>query len=215
MSLQLMANLVTRGSPAVVPITVDQYERMMELGILTEGTPIELLDGMLLYKDRRDGPDTLMTQGPRHLLAIKILARLLESLLSADIFHVQQQGPVICNEQNAPEPDICILKGTPDDFASELPRATDVLLAIEVSQTSLSLDQHEKAELYGRSGIPAYWIVNLVEDTVIVHDELLASIQGYRRRSVFPRGTTVSFELPGIDVIEIPVDDLLPEQSAL
>lgn len=214
MSMRLMAHMVSHGSPAVVPITADQYERMMALGILDEGAPIELIDGMLLFKDRRDAPAPPMTQGPRHLLAIKILAKLLENLLPSNRFHVQQQGPVVCNESNVPEPDVCILKGLPDRYGDRLPGAADVVLAIEVSQTSLDIDQYDKAELYNRSGVPSYWIINLADDTVIVHAEPRVSARTYGQQTVVPRGGVVALDLPGSDPVEISVDDLLPGRFA-
>ncbi len=212
MSLQLMAHLVENGSPAVVPITVDQYMKMTALGIFREGAPIELIDGMLLFKDRRDGPTTAMTQGPRHLLTIKLLAQLLEQLLTSDQFHVQQQGPVICNGDSAPEPDLCILNGGPSDYFDALPTAADVALAVEVSQTSLSLDQYDKADLYGQSGIPIYWIVNLADDTLIVRTEPKSPAKGYAKCEVFRRGMTVDLRLSDGESWTLAIDDLLPHR---
>lgn len=205
-----MAHLVENGSPAVVPITVDQYMRMTALGIFREGAPIELIDGMLLFKDRRDGPTTAMTQGPRHLLAIKLLAQLLEQLLSAGEHHVQQQGPIICSGESAPEPDLCILKGQPNDYFDALPTARDVELAVEVSQTSLSLDQYDKADLYGRSGIPIYWIVNLADDTLIVRSQPQSPEKGYARCEVFRRGMMVELRFSDGKSWRLAIDDLLP-----
>ncbi len=210
MSLQLMAHLVENGTPAVVPITVDQYMKMTALGIFREGAPIELIDGMLLFKDRRDGPTTAMTQGPRHLLAIKLLAQLLEQLLTADAHHVQQQGPIICSNESAPEPDLCILKGHPNDYFDALPTASDVELAVEISQTSLSLDQYDKADLYGQSGIPVYWIVNLADDTLIVRSQPKSPAKGYAKCEVFRRGMTVGLRLSDGESWMLSIDDLLP-----
>ncbi|MBI1348596.1 hypothetical protein GC163_20165 [bacterium] len=213
MSLQLMSHLVQHGTPVVVPITVEQYLKMMSAGILREGMPIELIDGILLYKDRRDEPTKAMTQGPRHLLTIKLLAQLLEQLISTERYHVQQQGPVICNDDSAPEPDICILNGQPTDYAEGLPKATDVGLIIEVAQSSLSLDQNDKADLYGASGIPVYWIINLVDDSLMVHTEPNCPNAGYAQCHVYRRGMTAELKLPEGESLSLAVDDLLPQRD--
>jgi len=212
MSLRLMEHLVVRGSPAVVPITVDQYLRMTSLGILREGAPIELIDGMLLFKDRRDGPTTAMTQGPRHLFTIKRLAQLLERLLPADKFHVQQQGPVICADDSAPEPDLCVLAGKAEDYEQELPTAAAALLAVEVAHTSLSLDQYQKCDLYGRSGIPVYWIVSLADDSVLVYSQPRSPQTGYDTRTTYHRGEPIDLMLPDTPTLTLSVDDILPSR---
>jgi Uma2 family endonuclease len=213
MSLRLMEHLVVRGSPAVVPITVDQYQRMTSLGILREGAPIELIDGMLLFKDRRDGPTTAMTQGPRHLFTIKRISQLLERLLPADRYHIQQQGPVICAEDSAPEPDLCVLAGKAEVYEQQLPTAAAALLAIEVAHTSLSWDQSDKCDLYGRSAIPEYWIVSLADDSVIVNQRPKTPQSGYFTRIVYQRGESINLTLPGIPLLTISVDDILPSRN--
>jgi Uma2 family endonuclease len=212
MSLRLMEHLVVRGSPAVVPITADQYQRMTSLGILREGAPIELIDGMLLFKDRRDGPTTAMTQGPRHLFAIKRLAQLLERLLPPDRFHVQQQGPVVCADDSVPEPDLCVLKGRAEDYERRLPTAADAALAIEVAHTSLSLDRYDKRDLYGRSAIPVYWIVSLADDSVLVHVQPQSPQAGYGTHGVYHRGQSLELALPDLPTLTLAVDDILPNR---
>ena len=117
----------------------------------------ELIEGDLVEK---------MPQNQPHAITVRRVTRLMEAVFGFDF--VGTASPIFIDEGNAPEPDIFI---TRDPLSSYLenPAAQECLLAIEVSDTTLSYDKTTKAALYARAGVPEYWIVNLNARTLIVH----------------------------------------------
>ncbi len=146
----------------VVRFTVDEYHRLIELGILTEDDNLELLDGWLVRK---------MPENPPHDGTIMLLQRLLFALLPSH-WTVRIQS-AIETQDSEPEPDLAIVQNTPETYLTHHPRGNDISLVIEVADSSVDRDR-KKSRLYARAGIPVYWIVNL-EDRVL---EMYADPQG-------------------------------------
>ena len=138
----------------LAPLSVAQYERMIQDGILREGACIELICGSLIYKDRRDesGGDT--THGPRHLRSLNKLVALLSQWVASRSAFLQVQGPIVVSDTSEPEPDCCLVRGTPDDYANRVPQAADLLAVFEVAYSSLQSDRRTKQRLYASAGIP-------------------------------------------------------------
>lgn len=153
------------------PLNVDQYHQMIRDGILHDGDPIELIQGSLVYKDRRDNAGGIMTHGARHLLVLKRLTAILNRWVEGKTCHVQTQAPIIVSETSEPEPDCCLVCGTPEDYPDEVPHADDVLAVFEVAHSSLRSDRRTKQRLYARAGIPFYVILNLQDDVIEVLSE--------------------------------------------
>lgn len=139
------------------PITVGEYHRMIEAGILTENDRIELIEGDLVSMHPIGGP---------HASTVMKLTRALFRIVG-DGALVWSQNPVQLGDRSEPEPDVSLLKPRADDYA-EIPRADDVLLIIEVSDSTLRYDREVKRPLYARNGISETWIVNLIDREVEV-----------------------------------------------
>jgi Uma2 family endonuclease len=132
-------------------ITVTEYHRMGEVGILGERERVELIEGELV---------AMSPIGSNHHGTVN---KLNHSLVHAvgDRAIVSVQGPVRLDDFSEPEPDFALLKPRPDFYRNSHPGPADVLLLIEVADTSLNYDRAVKRALYARYAIPEFWIVNL------------------------------------------------------
>ena len=132
-------------------LTVDQYEQMVENGILPESNRFELINGKLVEK---------MTKGGKHSSSSGRSWRAINSLLPAG-WHVRIEQPVaIPSRRSEPEPDISVVRGTVDDYEDRHPGPEDVALVVEITRSSVRKDR-AMARIYGPGGIPVYWIVNI------------------------------------------------------
>jgi Uma2 family endonuclease len=141
-------------------LTVPEYHEMIRAGILTEDDPVELLDGWLVAK---------MMKKPPHCVATDLVRYALESILPKG-WRVRIQDAVTL-ATSEPEPDAVVVHGGPRDFVDHHPGPKDIALVVEVADISLKRDQKFKKRLYAQAGIPAYWIVNLVDRRVEVYSE--------------------------------------------
>lgn len=200
---------VARDSGAVLsPLTVQQYEKMIEIGILPEGAPIELVDGLLVRKDRRDAVSPSMTVGTRHSSAVKMLALLLPKLLDEHAFHVQSQQPVTLSGMDQPEPDVAVIRGMVSNFTSHHPGPADVVLVIEVADSSLTYDRTTRHRLYAVAGIPLYWIVDLRQNRIEVYERPNPQQERYESVVGYGMGNAVPFTI-GSQSLELNVGDVL------
>ena len=137
-------------------ITVDEYYRMAEVGLLAPETRVELIDGVII---------DMAPIGSRHAGTVTRLDRLLSRAVG-DRAIVRVQQPVRLSRSSEPQPDVSLLRPRRDDYAKAHPGAKDTLLAIEVSETTLRYDRDIKVPLYARHGIPEVWIVDLVGEQI-------------------------------------------------
>jgi Uma2 family endonuclease len=150
----------TRVLPARHRLDVEEYHRMAEAGVFGEDDRIELIDGDLIDM-------ALIGQG--HAGTVSRLTQALV-LACAGRAIVSPQNPVWLDQASEPQPDLALLRYRADFyFADAPPGPADVLLLIEVADTSLRFDQTVKAPLYARAGIPELWIVDLSRRVVHVH----------------------------------------------
>lgn len=175
--------------------TTDEYHRMTELDILGEDEHLELIRGEIVFM--------ASAIGSRHAACVNRLNQMfVANFAGKAIVHVQ--NPVRIGEHSEPEPDIALLKPRPDFYAEAHPGPEDVLLIVEVSDSSLEYDRETKLPLYASAGIREAWIVNLKEGCVEVYTN--PSEQGYDMLRKFRKGTTitpVSFPDVHISVDEI------------
>lgn len=197
------------AEPRIARLTVDQVQAMLEAGILAEGAPIELIDGVLVYKDRSDHGEDPTTIGKKHNLAVKLLGRL-DSELASRGCHMQTQGPVSLPPHDEPEPDAAIVRGQPRDYADRLPTASDVSAVIEVADSSLGYDRTVKLALYARSGIGQYVIVNLRQRCLEVHERPDPASERYERVSVLRAGDTLALRVTASELLELEASTILP-----
>ncbi len=193
----------------LAPLNVEQYHQMVRNGILHDGDPIELIQGSLVYKDRRDKTGGIMTHGARHLLVLKRLTAILNRWAEDKTCHLQAQGPITVNDTSEPEPDCCLVRGTPDDYADEVPHADDVLAVFEVAYSSLRSDRRIKQRLYARAGIPFYVILNLQDDVIEVLSEPSTDEARYTAQTLHRDTETIALPLGDFGPLSFDADDLL------
>jgi Uma2 family endonuclease len=186
----------------VYRFSVEQYEKMAECGILSRNDRVFLLDGLVVQK---------MTFRPPHVIAMDQLTILLVRATPAG-WYPSNQMPLVIGPKSEPEPDLKIVRGIPNDYRRQNAGPQDVVLVIEVSDTSLHLDQTIMKARYAAAGILVYWIVNLRDDRVEVYSDPTGpdSTPDYRRREEFGRGDSVPLVLDGHEVARIAVSDILP-----
>jgi Uma2 family endonuclease len=165
--------------------TVRDYHQMTEAGILTEDDRVELIDGEIIE---------MTPVGGRHVACVSRLARLLIRRLGNDAV-VNIQSPVQLGEHEEPEPDAAVVRAR--NYGDDLPTARDVLLLIEVSDTSLGYDRARKLPLYARAGIPESWVVDLQGEAIERHTN---PVEGrYRVTMRVGRGEEIeSLLVPGL-----------------
>ncbi len=189
----------------IVPLTVEQYHRMLETGILAEGEPIELLDGLLVPKDRGEG----MTINPRHSLVVSLLLELAPRLEPFGC-HIKTQSPITIEPEHEPEPDALIVRGSPRDYAARHPTPADVSCLIEVSDSSLDRDRTTKQRIFAKAGVGQYIILNLADRQAEVYEDPQATAGRYRSVRILRQGDSVSVQVPGGRQLEVEVARLLP-----
>jgi Uma2 family endonuclease len=170
-------------------ITVGQYEKMVEFGILGEDDRVELIRGELVAK---------MSIGPQHAASVKRLNQLLTGLtLGRAIVGVQDPVRLADSE---PEPDISLVLPRADFYASAPPGPADVLLIAEVADTSLDDDREVTGPLYAENGITEYWIVNLPGRCLEVYRQPRPDGTYADVRTLRPGDSADIVALPGVTV---------------
>ena len=140
---------------------VDEYHRMAQAGILSEDDRVELIDGEIV---------AMTPIGPRHNASVNRANRALVTVVG-DQAIVQVQGSVRLGRFREPQPDLVLLRPQPDFYASRLPGPSDILLIIEIAESSLDYDREVKARIYAQSGVQEYWLVDLDDRSVSCHTE--------------------------------------------
>ena len=180
------------------PISVDEYYRMGETGILAPREHVELLRGDIV---------AMPPKGERHRGTVNRLNRLL-TLKFADSAHVQIQCPVVLLGDSVPEPDVAIINSADAAFGKRRTGASDLVALLEVADSSRERDTGFKAFLYAEAGVREYWVVDLVDKVVRIYRD--ATPSGYR--SITSAATGSSIALEAFPDREISVAALLPEE---
>ncbi len=180
--------------------TVEQYARMVELGILTPDDRGELLEGWIVKK---------MTQYPPHAFTTDLVQDTLRPLLPEG-WRVRDQKPIVTPD-SLPEPDVAIVRGPLIRYLEQHPQPRDVAVVIEVADSTLQEDRERKGRLYARARLPVYWIVNLVDDRIEVYTRPRAGrAPAYRERRDYGRSDAIPLIIEGREIAQIPVQSLLP-----
>jgi Uma2 family endonuclease len=146
-------------APQRHPITVGEYVRMGATGVLGPEARVELIDGEII-----DMPPI----GAPHAGGVKRLNRVL-SLGVGELAIVSTQDPIQLGDLSAPQPDLALLRPRDDFYAGAHPGPGDILLLIEVSDTTLAYDRETKLPLYARFQIPEVWLVDVVGRNLDIH----------------------------------------------
>lgn len=184
----MRSDLLETGQPQPrrLRFSVDDYYKMIEMGMIDDYEKAEIIDGEMVPK---------RTIGDRHAFVVDMLNRFFMPNLSDDVM-VRIQNPLRLYDFDEPEPDIVLSDLTKYD-GKRHPRAAETILVIEVADASLKHDRGVKLPLYADSGIKEVWIVNLVKDVIEVHHDLNFGI--YQRIDIFASGqTVVSPAMPGL-----------------
>ena len=176
--------------------TVEEYFSMAEAGILNPDEKVELIEGEILVM-----PPT----GSHHAWGVSRYARIFLNL-AADRFSVIIQSTVRLAEDLAPEPDMALLRFREDEYYSALGTPEDILLIIEVADSSAAYDRDVKAHLYGRVGIPETWVLNIPEGCIERFTQ--PGPDGYAEHTALRKGQRVS--PVAVPDLELEVNDLLP-----
>lgn len=126
--------------------------------------------------------------GAPHATAVGLVQDILHAAFQGTAFHVRAQQPIRIGDDSEPEPDVAVVRGRRLDYRDAHPAAADVVLAVEVADTSIDLDRRRKARLYARAGIPEYWIIAPPERILEVCTN--PGPAGYERRAVLRPGDT-------------------------
>lgn len=178
------------------PISADQYQRMGELGILPPDARVELIEGELI---------AMSPMGAPHVFKIMKLNRLLVTALG-DRAMLGPQISARLGDYSEPEPDFVVVRPSYTAQAATPPKPEDILLVIEVSDSSLRYDKTRKAALYARYGVPEYWIVDITGPAaLIVHRDSKGDAYTSVRHAA-PDEVLEPLLLPGL---RLPVADLL------
>jgi Uma2 family endonuclease len=149
----------TEGWPRPHRLTVHDYYRMVEVGLLSPGDRTELIEGEIV-----DMPPI----GSVHASVVTLLTRRLLRAVDESV-EVRVQSPVRFMPRSEPQPDFALVKHKADAYRDGHPTAKDVLLLIEVSDSTLRYDLETKARLYATHRVPEYWVIDLVNRRVVRH----------------------------------------------
>ena len=178
--------------------TLEQYERMVDEGILTPEHRVELLFGKIVHK---------LAIGDLHAFCVQELAYAMIERYGRH-FTCRQEQPISLPEHSAPEPDYVLAAPAEDRYFNRKPLPAEIKLAVEVADSTLARDQGSKARLYGLFGIAEYWIINLVDKRIEVHNSPRGHTDkgGYERIEYFSADTAFRSEVLG----EITMTDFIP-----
>ena len=175
--------------PARHRLDVEAYYRMAEAGILTQNDRVELIGGEVF---------DMTPIGSAHAGKTNRLNRLFARAAAEGLALVSVQSPLRLDPYNEPEPDVMLLKPRADDYQGRHPGAADVLLLVEVSDTSLAYDRGMKLALYAKSGVPEVWIVDLRGAAIEVYREPVGDAYAVAERLTL--GSLAPVLVPGVAI---------------
>ena len=160
--------------------TVKEYDRFIEAGVLTEDDPVELINGEVIKMSPISSP---------HAGCVARLSMLLSFRLGQQVV-IWTQNPIHVDRYSEPEPDVAVLKYRADFYSESLPSPADVLLLIEVAETSLSYDRRVKVPLYAKAGIQEVWVVDV--EAKLIYGYRTPVKGKYQETYVVKRGETIT-----------------------
>jgi Uma2 family endonuclease len=178
-----------RRAPAPHRLDVGAYYKMAEAGILTQNDHVELIGGEIF---------DMTPIGSAHAGKTDRLNRLFARAAADGLVLVRVQGPLRLDAYNEPEPDVMLLKPRQDDYQDRHPGAADVLLLVELSESSLAYDRGTKLALYARFGVPEVWIVDLPGAAIEVYREPTGDAYALKQR--LTSGSLAPVLVPGVTI---------------
>jgi Uma2 family endonuclease len=154
--------------------SIEEYERMIELGILNKNHHVELIRGEIVE---------MAPIGLRHVACVSRLQEIFYNLLGMSVT-IFGQSPVRLPNDSEPEPDVSILRRREDHYEMLRPTPQDILLLIEVSDSTLMTDRRNKIPLYAEAGVSEVWLVNLDEGAIEVYSKPTRGVYSKTRRAM-------------------------------
>jgi Uma2 family endonuclease len=182
--------------PARHQVSADEFERMIAAGVFADDDRLELIGGEILEMSPID---------PGHQGCVNRLTHLFARLAIDERVIVQPQGPFRADDWSRPQPDLALLRWRDDFYARAVARPADMLLAIEVADSSLRFDRTIKRPRDAQAGVPEMWIIDLRGEVVEVARR--PSAEGYGSVERLARGDTIAPE--AFPELTCAVDDLL------
>jgi Uma2 family endonuclease len=183
--------------PARYKLTVDDFHRLGEAGTLTEHDRVELIEGELIE---------MSPVGDAHVASVLRLTTRFARLASTSAL-ISVQNPIRLGTHSEPQPDLALLRPRDDFYATGKPGAADILLLVEVADSSVGYDRGTKIPLYARHGIPEIWLVDLPGNRIEIFRQ--PRPQGYRQKHIARVGDALSPE--ALPDVKLTVAELLAE----
>lgn len=149
--------------------TREEYERLVEVGVLGEDDHVQLIEGEIVEMTPQNAP---------HMVAVHLVADALRSTFGPG-FSIRVQGPLALGIDSEPEPDVAVVRGSFRDYRDRHP--TTAVLVVEVADSTWRFDRERKSRAYARAGIHEYWIVNLETRTLEVYRDPAGDRYGTER----------------------------------
>jgi Uma2 family endonuclease len=191
--------------PALPPFpvrrfSVQEFQQMAAVGILTEQDDVELLEGWITPK---------MIHNPPHDLVVGLVDDALRARLP-DAWKLRTQSAIV-TEDSRPEPDLVVVRGPLRRYSERHPKPNDIAMVVEIADTSLARDR-SKCALYARAGIEVFWIVNLVDRNaeVYLQPNRQADPPSFGQRTVYSERESIPIEIGGRELPSVPLAELLP-----
>ncbi len=182
--------------PQLKQFSIEEYHQLLEIGFFSEGDRIELVRGDLIQ---------MAAKGTKHIFCCQELSGILHDLIARQAIS-RCQDPIILASGSEPEPDFAIVRLSPDRYRSRKPEAQDILLLIEVADSSLEYDRTTKGSLYAEAAIEHYWIFNVLDRQLEVYKTPFQNAKGefeYSSKQIYQLHQTIDLPDPLTGTITI------------
>jgi Uma2 family endonuclease len=181
--------------------SVAEYERLTELGLLTEDDNLELIEGYLVHK---------MARNPPHDGTLQEVGAAISAAVPAGWIVRDQKALTL--PDSVPEPDLAVVRRDPGRYMTRHPNSSDAGLIVEVADSTVDSDRIDKGRIYARANIPTYWIINIPDRQIEVYTSPSGptAAPAYASRQDFKPGQDLPLVLDGAVVAHLPVAALLP-----
>jgi Uma2 family endonuclease len=184
-----MVSIAKPIRPKSKRFSIEEYHQLLEIGFFKEGDRIELVRGDLIE---------MAAKGTKHIFCCQELSGILHDLIARQAIS-RCQDPIVLASGSEPEPDFAIVSLSPDRYRSRKPEAQDVLLLIEVSDSSLDYDRTVKGSLYAEAAIQHYWIFNVLDRQLEVYSLPFQNGKGefeYSSKQIYQAHQTIDLPEP-------------------
>jgi len=188
---------------AVVPrrFTLAEYHYLGELGFFAPDERVELIRGEIIQMPTKKTPHSVCNTRLWQQLFVVLAGRA----------YLRVQEPVILPADSEPQPDVAIVRNSPDDYLASHPYPADILMVMEIADATVKFDQTTKLSLYSEDGIAHYWIFNLVDRHLELYCDPYQDdrgVWGYRTRHIVLPSETVT--LPIFSDVTLALEEIFP-----